>query len=78
ATALFAGGDGLDVVRGLITGASGVLCPGGLLALEVGASQAHAAAEMIRGQGGFDEPAVRKDLAGRDRIVTARLHARED
>jgi release factor glutamine methyltransferase len=78
ATALFAGGDGLDVVRGLITGASGVLCAGGLLALEVGADQAHGVAEMIRGQGGFQEPAVRKDLAGRDRIVTARLNARED
>jgi release factor glutamine methyltransferase len=78
ATALFGGGDGLDVVRGLITGASGVLSPGGLLALEVGAEQTHAVAELVRGRGGFEEPAVRKDLAGRDRIVTARLHVRED
>jgi release factor glutamine methyltransferase len=78
ARALFAGQDGLEVVRGLVAGAPDVLRPGGLLALEIGAAQAGAVAELIRAVPGFAEPAVRKDLAGRERIVTARLNAREE
>jgi release factor glutamine methyltransferase len=73
--ALFAGADGLEVIRGLVSGACGVLRPGGLLALEVGSAQAGAVAEMIRGAPGFQEPDVRQDLAGRERIVTAQLRA---
>ncbi|MDB4949461.1 MAG: Release factor glutamine methyltransferase [Gemmatimonadetes bacterium] len=75
ARALFAGADGLEVVRGLVSGACGVLRPGGLLALEVGAAQTEAVAEMVRAVPQFLEPAVLRDLSGRERIVTAELRA---
>jgi release factor glutamine methyltransferase len=67
--ALFAGSTGLDVLRELIRGAPGMLKPGGLFALEIGASQAPAVVEMIRGTAGFGPPRVSRDLAGRDRMV---------
>jgi release factor glutamine methyltransferase len=73
--ALFAGADGLSVIRGLVSGASGVLRAGGLLAMEVASAQAEAVAELIRAASAFEEPAVRQDLTGRDRIVTAQLRA---
>jgi release factor glutamine methyltransferase len=71
ASALFAGADGLDVVRRLVAGAAAMLRPGGLLALEVGAAQTEAVAALVRGTGAFGEPRVRTDLAGRPRIVAA-------
>lgn len=54
-----------------------MLRPGGLLALEIGWKQADAVAELVRGVGGFSEPVVRRDLEGRDRIVTAEYGTRE-
>jgi release factor glutamine methyltransferase len=71
ALALFAGPGGLDVIRRLVGGAPDVLHPGGLLALEIGAGQAGAVAELVRAAGAFREPRLRRDLAGRDRIVLA-------
>ncbi|HEV2813242.1 MAG TPA: peptide chain release factor N(5)-glutamine methyltransferase [Solirubrobacteraceae bacterium] len=65
--ALFAGADGLDVVRRLIERASGV----GTLALEVGAGQADAVAALARAAG-FATVAKRADLAGIERVVVAR------
>jgi release factor glutamine methyltransferase len=73
AAALFAGDDGLEVIRRLVAGAPAVLKPGGLLALEIGAGQGAAVAELVRAAGGFGAPRVEKDLAGRDRIVLAEL-----
>ncbi|HLM65909.1 MAG TPA: peptide chain release factor N(5)-glutamine methyltransferase [Longimicrobium sp.] len=73
AAALFAGDDGLEVIRRLVAGAPSVLKPGGLLALEIGAEQGAAVAELVRAAGGFGAPRVEKDLAGRDRIVLAEL-----
>lgn len=70
-SALFAGSDGLDVLRSLIGGAPEVLRPAGLLALEIGAGQGRAVSELIRGTGAFEDPTVRRDLAGRDRILLA-------
>jgi release factor glutamine methyltransferase len=75
AGALFAGAGGLDVIRPLVAEAPGHLEPGGLLALEVGAAQAEAVAGLIRATAVFDEPRVRRDLAGRERIVLATLLA---
>lgn len=75
--ALFAGEDGLEVIRALVAGAPDVLRPGGLLALEIGWEQAGAVSELVRAAGGFGEPRVRRDLAGRDRIVTAEYGTRE-
>jgi release factor glutamine methyltransferase len=73
ASALFAGADGLDVIRGLVAGAPGVLRPGGLLALEIGEAQGAAVAGLVSAAGAFGAPRVEKDLAGRDRIVLAEL-----
>lgn len=69
--ALFGGADGLDVLRGLITGAPPLLVTGGLLALEVGEGQAAAVAELVHGSERYGEPAVRRDYAGKERIVLA-------
>jgi len=78
AAALFAGADGLDVVRRLVAGAPRVLAPGGLLALEIGEGQGAAVAALVRAAGAFGEPRVEKDLAGRDRIVLAELETPTD
>lgn len=78
ATALFAGEDGLDVIRRLVAGAHEVLRPGGLLALEIGEGQGEAVSELVRAAGGFGAPRVEKDLAGRDRIVLAELETPTD
>jgi release factor glutamine methyltransferase len=70
ATALFAGSDGLDVVRSIVAGARDRLRPGGLLALEVGVGQARTVAELA-GAAGLAGPRVVADLTGRDRVVVA-------
>jgi release factor glutamine methyltransferase len=69
--ALFAGEDGLMVIRDLVRESPSHLRPGGLLALEIGAGQAAA----VRGLFGpaFSTVQVRADLTGRDRIVLAEL-----
>lgn len=67
-TALFAGHDGLDLVRRLVPAAA-ALAP--LLALEVGAGQADAVAELLRAAGLSDVRAHR-DLAQIERVVVGR------
>lgn len=69
--ALFSGEDGLDAIRAILAGAPRVLAPGGLLAVEVGAGQAPAVADLARAAG-LVEIATRKDLAGIERAVLAR------
>jgi release factor glutamine methyltransferase len=71
AEGLFAGPDGLAVIRDIVSGARAVLTPGGLLALEVGADQGDAVVQLVEGAGVYEEVAVRRDLSGRERIVTA-------
>lgn len=71
--ALFSGADGLDLIREIVADAPEYLNPGGLLALEIGAAQAEKVAGMVRRGPSFGEPVVRRDLAGRDRIVLAEL-----
>jgi release factor glutamine methyltransferase len=70
-TALFAAGDGLAVIRAITEQAHRHLRAEGLLALEVGMTQAQQVAEELRAQGNYQEVAVARDLAGRDRVVTA-------
>ncbi len=67
--ALDGGADGLALVRRLVAGAPEVLQPGGCLALEVGAGQAGAVAELLRGAG-FGGVGSRRDLAGIERVVS--------
>jgi release factor glutamine methyltransferase len=70
--ALYGGVDGLDVYRRLVPGAALLLRPGGTLALEVGAGQAHAVAGIMEAAGAYATPATRDDLAGIPRVVYAR------
>jgi release factor glutamine methyltransferase len=70
--ALFAGPDGLAVLRALVDGARAHLRPGGLLALEIGAGQAGPVVTAVEACGGWHDVRVRKDLAGRDRVLLAR------
>ena len=66
AGALFAGADGLDLVRRLVGVVAG---PGvALLALEIGPEQADEVSGLLWGAG-FAEVAVRHDLAGLARVV---------
>jgi len=69
--ALFAGADGLSVIRPLVASAGEWLRPEGLLALEVGAGQESRVVEMIEKTGSFGPARVRKDLNGRPRVVLA-------
>lgn len=70
--ALFAGPDGLAVLRALAMEGGAHLAGGGLLAMEVGAAQAGLVVAEIGAAGGYDDVRVRRDLAGRERVVLAR------
>jgi release factor glutamine methyltransferase len=70
-SALFAEADGLAIVREIITGAPQHLRAGGLLALEVGMTQAQRVAEELSALNAYDAVEVMRDLSGRDRVVTA-------
>ncbi len=69
AQALFAGSDGLDVIRRLVPAAAER--GAAFLALEVGQGQAPAVQELVRAAG-FVDVGVIPDLAGIDRVVTGR------
>jgi release factor glutamine methyltransferase len=70
--ALFGGPDGLAVLRAIVAGAALFLHGGGLLALEVGVTQAGQVVAAVEEAGGYDDVRVRRDLAGRQRVVMAR------
>ncbi len=65
--ALFAGPEGLDVIRRLVRSVEGV----GLVALEIGSDQAEAVASLLS-EAGFGSVEVLADLAGHDRVVLGR------
>lgn len=65
------GDDGTRTLERLVEGAPRFVAPGGLVALEVGAGQAEAVAEVVRRTKGLGAPVVLKDLTRRDRIVLA-------
>jgi len=67
AGALFAGADGLAVIRPLVAGVGGVP----MIALEIGIDQAGPVTEMVSGAG-FGSVEVLADLAGHDRVVVGR------
>ena len=64
--ALFAGADGLDVIRRLVPAAADAGAR--LLAIELGEGQADAVAQLMRAAG-FDAVHARRDLAGIERVV---------
>ena len=67
--ALFAGTDGLNDLRVVVSGAADWLVPGGLLAVEMGFTQAKIVSQLFE-SAGFKNVSVHKDLAGLDRFVT--------
>ena len=70
--ALFAEEDGLALLKRLIRTAPPWLEPGGCLLLEVGLGQAAAVSALLN-KAGFSDVATHRDLAGIERVVSARL-----
>lgn len=68
ATALFAGADGLSVIRRLLPAALQRLRPGGALLIEVGQGQCEAVIDLATPLGYHASPSI-KDLAGIERVV---------
>lgn len=71
AVAVFAGADGLDVIRHVIDRAARLLRPGGLLAVEHDDSHGETVPVLLRAHGAFTEVTDHPDLAGRPRFATA-------
>lgn len=69
ALALDGGGDGLRFYRKIIQGCRQYLIPGGYLLFEIGYGQAADVCRLMR-EAGFRRIAVKKDLAGLDRVVS--------
>lgn len=68
--ALFAGSDGLDAYREIISQAGAWLVAGGWLVLEIGDDQVASVCELLE-QNDMRQITVRQDLAGRNRVVAA-------
>ncbi|BAS28929.1 peptide chain release factor N(5)-glutamine methyltransferase [Limnochorda pilosa] len=68
--ALDGGPDGLAVIRRLAAEAWAHLRPGGLLAFEIGASQAAACLELLENTGHYRDARVTHDHAGLPRVVS--------
>ena len=68
--ALDGGLDGLGLYRRLLAAAPPLLRPGGVVLLEIGATQAEAVSALARMHFPHARVTVEQDLAGRDRVVT--------
>jgi release factor glutamine methyltransferase len=71
AQALFAGRDGLDVIRRLVPLAARALVPGGMLVMEIGAGQAAAVSSIIAASDGLALHGIREDLQAIPRVIVA-------
>jgi len=71
--ALDGGADGLEFYRRIIPGALGYLTMGGFLAVEIGADMGEDVARLFTDAGGYAPPQLYHDLAGKERIVCARM-----
>jgi release factor glutamine methyltransferase len=69
--ALVAGPTGLEAIQALAEELLGLAPRPGVVALEVGAGQAEAVADIIRAAG-YQDIEIRADLAGHDRVVIGR------
>ncbi|WP_419843049.1 peptide chain release factor N(5)-glutamine methyltransferase [Candidatus Poriferisodalis sp.] len=77
-SALYAGPDGLSALRTIVRDARGWLAPGGLLVLELAATQSAAVAALASSRG-YDHIRIEQDLAGLDRaLVASRPRAEPD
>jgi release factor glutamine methyltransferase len=72
AAALFAGPDGLDVIRALVPEARRALAPGGALILEFGRDQSAAVHAIVADTAGLALEAVHADLQGHPRVAVVR------
>jgi release factor glutamine methyltransferase len=76
--ALYGGGtDGLDVPRGVVAAAAGLLRPGGLLVMEHGDAQGPSAQRLVGGPVWHDVRTA-EDLTGRPRALLARRGCQTD
>lgn len=66
-SALFAGADGLDEYRILAPQLARLVAPGGMIAVEIGYTQAGAVSGLFSAAGLSSQ--IRKDLGGRDRAI---------
>jgi len=69
ALALDGGGDGLDVIRKLVSRAPDFLCSGGSLLLEADPRQMAAIAVLYK-EAGFSDIKTHADLSGRERVIS--------
>jgi len=76
AAALFAGPDGLDVIRRLVPESARVLKPCGHLVMEIGHDQGEAVRAIVRAESGLEGPTLARDLAGHPRVVVTRRRER--
>lgn len=76
ATALFAGADGLDVIRVVLADAPRHLGRGGQLLMEIGYDQAGALRELLA-RGPWEDVTFYRDGGGHERVVRARRTAAE-
>lgn len=72
--ALGGGADGLDFFRMIAEEAPGYLAADGVVVLEVGDGQAPSVVDLLK-SAGFSEVAIELDLAGIERVVSARWRA---
>lgn len=68
--ALFAGPDGLDVIRALIPRIAALLRPGGAFAMEHDETHVHVVPTLIAADGRFEQVETHKDLARRPRFTS--------
>ncbi len=69
--ALFAGADGLDAIRRIVSDAPRWLRSGGWLVMEIGSTQGQPVTELLR-DAGYSDVEITADLAGRDRVASGR------
>jgi release factor glutamine methyltransferase len=72
AIAVFAGVEGLDVIRPLIGRIAALLRPGGAIAVEHDDTHAYVVPTLVAADGRFDDVELHHDLARRPRFTTAR------
>ena len=70
--ALDGGKDGFDFYRRIAVDGWKHLLPGGMLAMEVGDSQAKDVSELLRREEHYQKIQIHCDLYGKERIVSAR------
>ncbi len=71
--ALDGGADGLNFYRTIVEEAPGHLKKKGWIVFEIGGEQGPSVAQLLEENGHFEQIEISTDLAGRDRVVTARM-----